>query len=1047
MRTQFIFSFFLIFVLNGYSQESLDQKTKTPNSFNIQLGANLDLDSSFTKTTPMSLDVKAIFNKLVFQDGIGYKQVPARIGSMASTPDIALSIISFSAVPIEIMAGQSTTLIPIFDNGTSATIIDPSGNGIGPVASGGAYIVTPQLTGTYELVVDGAGGERVTRTVTVNVKNGFPQFLQQGPKLVVTDNVGNAQLGSSVSISADGNTAIVGGKSDSNGAGAAWIWTRNGGVWTQGPKLVGSDTSGPYSGLGGGVAISADGNTAIVGGWNDIGTWVFTRSGNDWTQQGTKLIPTSVPGFGPFAGQGSSVAISADGNTAIIGGPLDDNTNFSGAAWIWTRNGGVWTQQGSKLFGSSAVGRFVMQGTSVSISADGNTAIIGGYGDNNYAGAAWIWTKSEGVWTQQGLKLVGSGAVGGTNGGNGTVGQGYSVSLSADGNTAIVGGLFDGVLPSNNTGAAWIWTRDGGVWTQQGPKLVGPGGISASTVQGFSVSLSADGNTALVGGAAGYSQTASALVWKRSGGVWSHQGTKMVGSYAMGIGNGQSPVVSVSLSADGNTAIVGGCGDNGSAGAVWVFSMVFTAPVISQVGLTLTSSALSGNQWYNQNGIINGATNQSYTVVSNGIYYVIVTMDGYVSEPSNSITLQISNQDYTQNIPLIAGWNIISSNVVPSITNLKDMVQPLIDGGKLNKVMDESGKVIEDFGAFGGWQNGIGTFSQTEGYKVNMTGTDTIVIQGNAVKLPFSISLSAGWNIIPYPCANAQSALTMVQSLIDIHTLDKVMDESGKVIEDFGAYGGWKNNIGDFTAGKGYKIKVNQSCTLTINSSELRSATKVPTVLPSAYFTKAFSGNGTDHMNIHLVDLAASALQVGDEIGIFDGKVCVGSAAIGEDQLSDGSISIPASCNDALGGTVNGYIPGHPVELRLYREGETFDLTLENLRGSDTFEKDGSLFAKIKSKQPTDVSNTDGSILFLCHPNPFAEEIQIDVRNMASTKITVDIYNLFGQKIKMLYQGANTGLLHLKWNGTNDKGNRIVAGVYLCRVNDQSKKIVFIGGE
>jgi len=195
------------------------------------------------------------------------------------------------------------------------------------------------------------------------------------------------------------------------------------------------------------------------------------------------------------------------------------------------------------------------------------------------------------------------------------------------------------------------------------------------------------------------------------------------------------------------------------------------------------------------------------------------------------------------------------------------------------------------------------------------------------------------------------------------------------------------------------------------------------------------------------VDLAASSLQIGDEIGIFDGKVCVGSAAIAEDQVSEGSISIPASCNDALGGTVNGYIPGHPVEIRLYREGETFDLTLEKLRGSATFEKDGSLFAKISSKQPTNVSNTDGSILFLCHPNPFAEEIQIDVRNIASTKLSVDIYNLFGQKIKMLYQGANTGLLHLKWNGTNDKGNRIVAGVYLCRVNDQSKKIVFIGGK
>ena len=77
--------------------------------------------------------------------------------------------------------------------------------------------------------------------------------------------------------------------------------------------------------------------------------------------------------------------------------------------------------------------RSLNKAIAVSLSADGNTAIVGGFGDNSYAGAAWVWTRSGGVWTQQGPKLVGSGAVG-------TASQGISVSLSADGNTAIVGG-------------------------------------------------------------------------------------------------------------------------------------------------------------------------------------------------------------------------------------------------------------------------------------------------------------------------------------------------------------------------------------------------------------------------------------------------------------------------------------------------------------------------------------------------------------------------------------------------------------------------------
>jgi hypothetical protein len=71
--------------------------------------------------------------------------------------------------------------------------------------------------------------------------------------------------------------------------------------------------------------------------------------------------------------QGWSVALSADGNTAIVGGPGDDSVSHDGgigAAWVFTRSGGVWTQQGNKLAGTDAVG-MAEQGISVSLSGDG----------------------------------------------------------------------------------------------------------------------------------------------------------------------------------------------------------------------------------------------------------------------------------------------------------------------------------------------------------------------------------------------------------------------------------------------------------------------------------------------------------------------------------------------------------------------------------------------------------------------------------------------------------------------------------------------------
>ena len=202
-------------------------------------------------------------------------------------------------------------------------------------------------------------------------------------------------------------------------------------------------------------------------------------------QQGDKKIGT---GYSGLARQGYSVAISADGNTAIVGA---NAISSSGAAWVYVKQNGVWEQQGNMLVGSG-VGLdcgSAIQGYSVAISADGNTVLIGGYKDNCNTGAAWVFTRNNGLWLQQGNKLVGSGGIGGF------INQGSSVSLSADGNTAVIGGEGD----NNNIGAAWVFKRENGIWSQQGNKLVGTGYVS-QPYQGISVAISADGNTILVGG-------------------------------------------------------------------------------------------------------------------------------------------------------------------------------------------------------------------------------------------------------------------------------------------------------------------------------------------------------------------------------------------------------------------------------------------------------------------------------------------------------------------------------------------------------------------
>jgi len=471
----------------------------------------------------------------------------------------AIAITSFSPV-----IGAVGTLVTIkgtnLNNPTSfkiggvnAIIISNTGSTLVGMVMPGATIGPVAVANTT-----GTANSNISFTVTATV---HPN-QQLGNKLVASDYKGTSYQGSAVAVSADGNTAIVGGDVDDGYLGAAWIYIRNGNSWIQqGGKLVGTGYTGRVGQQGASVAISADGNTVIVGAPHDsvnVGAaWVYTRNGTTWTQQGNKLVGKGHTGA---SSQGGSVALSADGNTAIIGGPQDGNDH--GSVWVFTRSGNVWTQQGSKFSGGGGIG-IADQGRSVSLSADGNTAIVGGYYDNNYTGAAWVFTRNGNVWTQQGSKLVGT-----INTANPYQVQGTSVALSADGNTAIVGGTSN----SDYFGGAWIYTRNGTTWTQQGPQLSLqlPGAW-----EGMSVSLSADGNTALIGGHVLDKYEGSAWVYTRSNSTWTLR------EQLKGVDN-SGPAdqgISVSLSANGITAIIGGSGDDNLTGAAWVFVGPMSAPV------------------------------------------------------------------------------------------------------------------------------------------------------------------------------------------------------------------------------------------------------------------------------------------------------------------------------------------------------------------------------------------------------------------------------------------------------------------------------------
>jgi hypothetical protein len=198
----------------------------------------------------------------------------------------------------------------------------------------------------------------------------------------------------------------------------------------------------------------------------------------------------------------------------------------------------------------------------VALSSNGSIAVVGGPGDNENDGAAWVFARRGSTWTQQGEKLTGGGEQnfdGRTQFFKEHIGGrfGASVALSAHGDTGLIGGPRNGSYTPccgggiSEIGAAWVFTRSRSTWTQQGEKLRSCDQAAIGCAFGASAALSADGNTALVG-VPQNEYEGKAVAFIRSGSSWTEQGElrkATAGEAALG--------KAVAVSSDGNTALVG----------------------------------------------------------------------------------------------------------------------------------------------------------------------------------------------------------------------------------------------------------------------------------------------------------------------------------------------------------------------------------------------------------------------------------------------------------------------------------------------------------
>jgi hypothetical protein len=211
----------------------------------------------------------------------------------------------------------------------------------------------------------------------------------------------------------------------------------------------------------------------------------------------------------------------------------------------------------------------------------------------------------------------------------------------------------------------------------------------------------------------------------------------------------------------------------------------------------------------------------------------------------------------------------------------------------------------------------------------------------------------------------------------------------------------------------------------------------------SGFFQLAYVGNGIDHMNINLVNIVSGGLLIGDEIGIFDGEICAGAAVILEKHIQDNSIGIPASANDGSENAPNGYISGHKITLKLYRNNTVYNLFFQTVNNSkDVFERMESMFASIDfSRSTTGQSQLENQTEIKLYPNPFEDSIRIEINLPQKQPLTVEIFGMSGQLIRTLFKGDGERQTTLIWDGKDNGGNKVISGIYLCRSNQTIAKI------
>ena len=309
---------------------------------------------------------------------------------------------------------------------------------------------------------------------------------RQLAKLTADDGAANDESGYSVAV--DGDTIVVGthqndADSNDNDEGAAYVFTKPASGWADMTQTAKLTAFGAAAGDEFGISVAVDGNTILVGAHqndsDDGAAYVFTKTFTGWadSSETAKLIASDAAADDEFG-----ISVALDGDTAVIGARQDDdNGSQSGSAYVFTKVSGVWSQK-AKLIASDGAANDEF---GISVAVDGDTAVIGARQGDTRNGAAYVFTKVSGVWSQK-AKLTAD---------DGAADDEFGISVAVEGDTVVIGAYQDDDH-GDLSGSAYVFTQDSSGGWRQRDKLTASDG-AARDRYGYSVGVS--GDTVVVG--------------------------------------------------------------------------------------------------------------------------------------------------------------------------------------------------------------------------------------------------------------------------------------------------------------------------------------------------------------------------------------------------------------------------------------------------------------------------------------------------------------------------------------------------------------------